>query len=137
MTKRVYVAGASSMWWVAKEAISKLREDLGPRAVTYAWPEDVERYMGRQLTKPQQQRIAQQCVAGVRSAQVLLLCLPPLHVSTRGLWLEAGVALAGNKYVVAGGVAAADNVFMRLFDKHFVALDDALDHVIKYVKKRR
>lgn len=93
--ERVYVAGPSAEIDRCDHMIAALdRLARGPRIiVTHNWPEQV-RLGGTDAT------LSPACLAGVASADLVLVLAPTLRTGTIGAWAEMGAALVLRKPVI-------------------------------------
>jgi nucleoside 2-deoxyribosyltransferase len=99
IVSRVYVAGPSSELNRCEKAMR--RAERGELSITYRWTDDV-RAGG---DSPNAAAFAAADLAGVASADVLLLLLPSEGHATVGAWVELGAAAALRKPIVVSAPA--------------------------------
>lgn len=107
---RIYVAGASTLAHLARDAMDAARER--GHEITHDWTQGLAlRSYGcdRELTSRDAQAVYEACRDGIEGADAVLMLAPPPSHPTIGAWIELGIADALEKILAIVGPGHRDS----------------------------
>ncbi len=123
----LYIAGASVELARAERLASQAYSLGWDVSGTSEWVHDVRIWGpdGSDIPAKISEDRAARDMLNVRCAEVFWLLAPPRGVTTRGAWVELGVALSAHGEVIVSG-EYAQSIFCSLADRHFASDAGAL-----------